>query len=107
MAEIRDTKPMEQDRSQKYLENHNDVFADIVNNLVIGAPLIHPMELVPGPTETVYKIEGNTAFREQRRDVSKYWSRQNILVALLGLENQTEEDPDMGIRVLGYDYGSY
>ncbi|MDD3254161.1 MAG: Rpn family recombination-promoting nuclease/putative transposase [Lachnospiraceae bacterium] len=98
---------MGKDRAQKCLEEHNEVFADIFNNLVFKEDLIQPEELTHGPTESIYKAEGCTALKEQRRDVCKYVRRFNATVSLLGIENQMTVDLDMGIRVLGYDYGSY
>ncbi|MDD3251172.1 MAG: hypothetical protein PHV18_01285 [Lachnospiraceae bacterium] len=56
------------------------------------------------PVESVYESEEDGALREQRRDVSKYVRNLDAVVALIGMENQTREDSDMGIRMLGYDY---
>lgn len=45
------------DKSEKYLEEYVDVFADIINVLHFRKPLIQPEQLRNGPTEAVYKTE--------------------------------------------------
>ena len=39
--------------------------------------------------------------------LAKRWSKQNIRIACVGLENQTRPDPDMPLRVIGYDGVEY
>ena len=90
----------------KILEDYNDVFADIVNVLVFRKREIQEDELVNGPTESIYKAAGEK-YREQRRDVFKHWKHANLTIASFGLENQSEMDSDMPVRVMGYDYASY
>jgi len=41
------------------------------------------------------------------RDVSKRWMKQNIRIACIGFENQTDIDNDMPLRVIGYDGTAY
>ena len=43
----------EKDKSEKYLENYNDVFADIVNHLLFKKELIQPESLENGSTEFI------------------------------------------------------
>ena len=45
--------------------------------------------------------------REIERDVAKRWKKGNIRVACVGFENQTQADPDMPLRVMGYDGAEY
>lgn len=52
-----------------------------------------------------YKAGGQ--IRDQERDVAKYWKKGNIIISMIGLENQTEPDPYMPIRVMSYDAASY
>lgn len=40
------------------------------------------------------------------RDVQKYW-KNRVKLALFGIENQTRIDPDMVLRVIGYDRAAY
>ena len=97
----------EKDRSEKYLEDYPDVFADITNNLLLKKKIIREEQLIPGPTESIYKAEGGEALKEQRRDVCKYVQDAGIIVSMIGLENQSKQDGDMPFRIMGYDYGSY
>ncbi|MBR4543888.1 MAG: transposase [Lachnospiraceae bacterium] len=96
----------EKDITEKALISCNDVFADIVNNLVFGGKkCVDEAELEQAPDRGVYR--GDTGFRELERDVSKYWKANNIRIALLGIENQTVPEDDMPIRVIGYDGLAY
>ena len=46
----------EKDLLEKTLEEHNDVFADIVNALGFGGEeLVSPESLKPGPTASIYE----------------------------------------------------
>ena len=45
--------------------------------------------------------------REQQRDLSKKWKRKNVVISILGLENQTTIDETMPLRVIGYDGVAY
>ena len=51
------------------------------------------------------KIAGT--IHEQERDAAKFWHNGEIRIALWGLENQTEPDADMPLRVIAYDGASY
>lgn len=94
------------DITEKILESYNDVFADIVNVLLFdGAEIIKPDELVDQAPRAAYKADGK--IREMERDVAKRWEKQNIRIACVGLENQTKPDPDMPLRVIGYDGAEY
>lgn len=96
----------EKDTSEKYLEAYPDVFADIYNTLLFKEKLIQQDLLSDGVTETIYKAEqGN--YRYQNRDTMKRYDNLDMACMLLGIENQTEIDTDMPIRMMGYDYASY
>ena len=96
----------EKDITEKALISFNDVFADIVNNLVFGGKkCIDESDLEQATDHGVYL--GDTGFRELERDVSKYWKENNIRIALLGIENQTMPEDDMPVRVMGYDGLAY
>ena len=95
----------EKDLAEKKLEDYPEIFADIMNVLVIHKDYIQPEKLLDGPTESIYKAEGN--MRNQFRDTSKYYRDAEINIASIGIENQAEEDEDMPIRIMGYDYGQY
>ena len=93
------------DITERHLEAFADVFADIMNStLLFGTGLkINPDDLSDAAARTFYKSAGE--IREQERDVAKFWKRGNVVLCLLGLENQTEVDPLMPPRVQGYEGG--
>ena len=96
----------EKDVTEKILEAYNDVFADIVNVLLFhGDRVIAPDELEDQAPRAYYKADGK--IRELERDVAKRWKKGNIRVTCIGLENQTRADPDMPLRVIGYDGAEY
>lgn len=96
----------EKDIAEKILEAYNDVFADIVNVLLFkGKEVISASELEDQAPRSYYKADGK--IHEIERDVAKRWKKGNIRVACVGLENQTAADPDMPLRVLGYDGAEY
>ena len=96
----------EKDITEKILESYNDVFADIVNVLLFdGEQVIHPDELEDQAPRSAYKADGK--IRGIERDVSKRWTKNNIRIACVGLENQSEPDATMPLRVIGYDGAEY
>ena len=96
----------EKDIAEKTLESYNDVFADIVNGLLFqGRSIVAEDALTDAQPFSMYKAEGG--LHEQERDVSKYWGDYPVRIALLGLENQTDVDRDMPLRVMGYDGAAY
>jgi hypothetical protein len=102
----RKIKMGEKDIIEKTLESYNDVFADIINGLLFqGEQVIGEDELEDRLPRTHYKVDGK--LREMERDVLKQWKRERLNLTLLGLENQTAPDPDMPLRVMGYDGTEY
>ena len=96
----------EKDITEKILESYNDVFADIVNVLLFdGEQVIKPDELEDQAPRSAYKADGK--IREIERDVAKRWTKNNIRIACVGLENQSEPDATMPLRVIGYDGAEY
>lgn len=96
----------EKDITEKSLEAHNDVFADIVNNLLFGgAEHVKEDDLAQGRERSDY--DGAAGIREQERDSSKFWKENNIRIAYFGLENETVPEDDMPFRVIGYDGAAY
>ena len=70
-----------------------------------GEQIILPDELEDQTPRAAYKADGK--IREIERDVAKRWTKSNIRIACVGLENQTEADADMPLRVFGYDGAEY
>lgn len=96
----------EKDTVEKILLAHNDVFADLVNVLLFhGKEVVRTEELTEQAPRSAYKTDGK--IREIERDVAKRWTRRDIRIACIGLENQTTVDPDLPLRILGYDGAEY
>ena len=97
---------MEKDITEKTLEAYNDVFADIINVFMFdGRRIIKETELTDARARSYYKADGKA--REQERDVAKYWHKNKLKIAMLGVENQTGQDKSMPLRVIGYDGAAY
>lgn len=97
----------QKDMREKLLEDYDDVFSDIFNGLLFEENVIEQQYLKEGSTESVYKAE-NRKYREQRRDVLKYYMDSCFLeIGSLGIENQSEVDKYIPVRVMGYDYAKY
>lgn len=103
----RKVKKSQPDKVEKLLEDHADVFADIINAFVYrGENVVKPEDLKDGSTASMYKAaEGN--FRQKERDVVKIDERRGIIYALYGVENQTAVNYVMPVRSMGYDYATY
>ena len=96
----------EKDVAEKILLSYNDVFADLVNVLLFdGERVIAPDELEDQAPRSYYKTAGE--IHEIERDVVKRWTKEDVRLVCIGLENQTDPDPDMPLRVIGYDGASY
>ena len=96
----------EKDMTEKTLESYNDVFADIVNVLLFnGRQVVNENDLTPETPRSLYKADGK--LHEQERDVAKFWNNTNVRIALYGLENQTDIDVDIPLRVISYDGVAY
>ena len=97
----------EKDIAEKQLLELEDVFADIVNVLLLdGKPLILPEELKPATKDSPYK-DKELKMRMQERDIAKLWIKENVRLAFFGLEDQTAIDYDMPLRIIGYDGAVY
>ncbi len=98
----------EKDITEKVLASFNDVFADIVNVFLFnGKNKISEEELVDVPVHSMYRNVNDGLIHELEQDVLKHWVKFGVKVALLGLENQTGIDPNMPIRIMGYEGASY
>ena len=101
----------EKDIMERHLVSYKDVFADIVNGCITiftgrhDFPKVKPEDLQDAPARTLYKSSGE--LHEQERDEVKLWKPGNTVLCLMGLENQTDVDPNMALRVFGYEGGDY
>lgn len=97
----------QKDISEKILVDYNDVFADIINVCVYnGKEVIKPDDLENTSVHTQYKAEDGK-LHEEERDVAKYWKKENIAIAMYGIENQVKIDKNMPFRIMGYDGTAY
>ena len=95
------------DIAEKDLEAKNDVFADIMNNLMFGGvEYVKEDELEQGRERSSYSSDSKD-IRDQERDLSKFWKQNEIRLAYVGFENETEPEDDMPFRNIGYDGAAY
>lgn len=95
------------DTAEHALLSHDDVFANTVDGLLFaGRGVVSCDALEPAETRTPWT--GTQRLRDQQRDVARFWKGgAEVRLALLGVENQTEPERDMVLRVMGYDGASY
>ena len=97
----------DKDITEKRLAEYEDVFADIVNVLLLdGNRLIAPNELTGAVLRSDYRATSGK-LSEQERDIAKFWQQGRVHLALFGLEKQTSIDADIPLRVIGYDGAAY
>ena len=95
------------DKTTRRLEECNDVFADIINVLVFdGEQVVKAHELEDADTKSEIAAD-DKGLHGQERDVAKFWTAQNIRIALFGLENQSVPDSQMPLRIYSYNGASY
>ena len=97
----------EKDILEKKLLMFNDVFADFVNGIMFnGKDVVKEDELIDLSGWSHYKGD-DSKHRFQDRDVVKLWKKENVVISLIGIENQDIPDEDMVFRVISYDGASY
>ena len=96
----------EKDLTEKALIDLNDVFADIINALAFkGEQVVEPEALEQAKINSVY--EGRKKVRGIQRDNAKIWHNACVHLAYFGIENETEQEDDMPLRIIGYDGSAY
>ena len=97
----------EKDMVEKIMEDYPDVFADILNVLLFdGKQVVRPEELFDVGLRSQFKADTGRE-HEQERDVAKYWIRDGKILAMFGLEHQTNTDYAMPMRIFSYDGSTY
>lgn len=94
------------DITEKILADFNDVFADIINGVLFDGKQVvseHALENVKDRSQ--YKF--NNIIHEQERYLAKRWIPYKICFALYGLEHETDAEPYMPMRIIGYDGAAY
>ncbi len=95
------------DITEKQLADYNDVFADILNVFLFkGARRVKPSELIPTKIKSQYKADDST-LHELEKDNAKAWRKNNVTFSMFGLENQSEYEKYMPLRIFGYEGASY
>ncbi len=97
----------EKDLVEKKLEDHNDVFADILNTLLFQKRVLKESNLWNGPTESVYKSDRGKLHGQCRDTFKKYGEGLCLIIASFGIENQSGYERTMPVRIMGYDSASY
>ena len=96
----------EKDILEKHLESFNDVFSDMMNVFIFGGNEIIKEDDLEDVDANSFYVE-NAKTKEQERDVTKKWVKNNVIISFMGIENQTVQDPTMPLRVMSYDGASY
>ena len=97
----------EKDSLEKKLLMFNDVFAEFINGIMFdGEEVVKEDELFDLSGWSQYKGD-DSKYRIQDRDVVKLWKKENVIISLIGIENQDVPDKNMVFRVLSYDGASY
>ena len=74
-------------------------------NFFTGERKLSEAELEEQAPREGYKADGK--LRETERDVIKRWKRGELRIASIGIENQSDPDAVMPLRVLAYDGAEY
>lgn len=97
----------QKDLTQKNLEHHPDVFADVINALLYGGKaFVRPENLRPAPTETLYHGT-QKSLHNQFHDVSKYEMSGSVIKLQYTLENEMGCNSKMILRKAGYEGAVY
>ena len=83
------------------------IFADIMNVFLFnGEQVVKEDELTPADIESHYKADGS--IHSQERDILKFYANAVIgIKSVIGVENQSDVDQFMPIRIFSYDGAEY
>jgi len=96
-----------QDVNEQKFIRFPDVAADVINVKLYGGRQVVREEDLELAEEYSYVIGAEGELHDRRRD-AMFRNRQNGSVyAFVGLENSSDCDRTMPLRVMGYDYGAY
>ncbi len=97
----------EKDIVEKNLISIPEVFADIGNVLLFqGKRQIIEEELQDVSEHSIYKADDGL-LHELERDIAKKWIKNNIVVAFVGIENQTQAEKYEPVKIIGYEGANY
>lgn len=98
---------MRKDIKEKQLEEYPDVAADIIDGTLYDGKQVvkeEDLELVAGSAFTRDESDG---VHERHRDLMFLDKVHGCHYVFYGIENQTDVDNTMPLRVIGYDYAAY
>jgi len=96
----------EKDLGGKTLEGIDEVFSDIFNCVAFnGEKVMKEDELSDSNVYSQYHADGK--YHEQYRDIAKYWNKCGVRLAFVGIENESQIDRYMPLRIISYDGGAY
>lgn len=89
--------------TEKRLEEHNDVFADIINVLLFnGERIVSEDSLIEAEVKSQY-MEETGRLHEMERNVARYWKEKNIFFVINRLGSQTPEAEKMPVSAISYN----
>jgi len=95
------------DTVEKCLEEYEDVFADIFDNLILkGMGIVKAEDLVSSASSS-YSRRNDGTLRGGMRDIRMENKSQDTYRLICGIENQTDIDNTMPERIMGYEYADY
>ena len=98
---------MEKDTVEKCLEEYEDVFADIFDNLVLkGMGAVRAEDLALQSASSYSRMQDGT-LRGGMRDIRMESRWRDTYRLICGTENQTDIDNTMPERIMGYEYADY
>ena len=95
----------DKDILEKHLLEFDDIFADICRVLIPGLELMQANELESEMTRDLFQSEGMIS--EVERDVLKKWVKKNACILMVGVENQTQKDGTISLRIMNYNASVY
>ncbi|MDO5307929.1 MAG: Rpn family recombination-promoting nuclease/putative transposase [Planctomycetia bacterium] len=97
----------EKDVVERMITSKPTIVADLINFTIFGnEEVVSASELEIIPTHQSF-VDSDGQLRSLLRDSAAKWKRNGVVFAFLGVESQTSIDPDMPLRVIGYDGASY
>ncbi|MFA1014231.1 Rpn family recombination-promoting nuclease/putative transposase [Dubosiella newyorkensis] len=88
----------EKDILEKHILEKNDVFADICRLVVPGMEHARAEEFESETTPDFFV--NSDSISEVERDIVKRWIKENKLIYIVGIENQTQKDATLSLRIM-------
>lgn len=98
---------MSKDATGNRLEECNEVFVDVFNNLILEGHRILKEEDPVSSSNRMYTRKADGRLRSGMRDIRKESRKNGMFRLICGIENQAKIDNTMPERVMGYEYADY